>query len=297
MITPELEAIRELIRSMRLAVQPDLATRRADMDLTPTYFEVPKGVTAEDVRIAGRPARWQRPDDGDATRALLYLHGGAYVTGSLESHREICARLALALGAPVLALDYRLAPEHPFPAAIDDAVAAWRWLVTEGDIDPRRAAIAGDSAGGGLAMATLLSLRDAGDPLPGAAALLSPWTDLDCASASYTERADLEIMLDRQFLLADAARYLGGADPGDPLASPIGADLAGLPPVIVHVGTDEVLYDDSVVLHDRLVAAGVESRLDVWPDMFHVWHGAPVLAEANEAMGQIAQFIAKHTSG
>ena len=168
--------------------------------------------------------------------------------------------------------------------------------MSDGGIKPQRAAIAGDSAGGGLTLATLLTLRDAGDPLPGAAALLSPWTDLACASASYAERADREIMLDRKFLLADAARYLGGADPSEPLASPVHADLTGLPPVIVHVGSDEVLYDDAAVLHERLVAAGVESRLDVWPDMFHVWHGAPVLKEAHDALGEIAEFIAKHTS-
>lgn len=296
MISPELEAARALIRSMRPAVQPDLATRRADMDLIPTFFDAPQGVTSEEGEVAGRPVRWHRPDGGDTSRALLFLHGGAYVTGSLESHREQCARTALAISAPVLALDYRLAPEHSFPAAVADAAAAWRWLVSDGGLEPSRVAIAGDSAGGGLTMATLLALRDAGDPLPGAAAVLSPWVDLACRGASYSERAELEPMLNVEFLRADAARYLGGADPLDPLASPIEADLAGLPPVLVLVGTDEILHDDSATLHARLQAAGVESELHVWPDMFHGWLAVPTLREAHDATRQVGEFIVKHTT-
>lgn len=297
MITPQLEEMRALIRAMRPTVQPDLETRRADMDLTPTHFPEVDGVSATDLTVAGRPARWYRPDGGDTTRALLYLHGGAYVSGSLESHRETCARLALALGAPVLALDYRLAPEHPFPAGIDDAVVAWQWLTTDGGCEPHRAAIAGDSAGGGLTLATLLRLRDGGIPLPGAAVVISPWTDLACRGASHLERVELEVMLSTEFLRADAARYLGGADMLHPLASPIEADLAGLPPVLTLVGTDEILYDDAIGLHERLGAAGVEAELEVGEDMFHVWVGCPVLQEAHTATNRIAEFVAKHTGG
>jgi acetyl esterase/lipase len=296
MVTPELEAIRDLIRSRRGEQQPDLATRRAEMDAAPDLLGLVSPARSEDVEVAGRPARWHRPDGADTTRATLYLHGGAYVTGSLESHREICGRIAVATGAPVLALDYRLAPEHPFPAAVEDAVAAWTWLTTAGSIEPSRGAIAGDSAGGGLTMATLVALRDSGQPLPGAAAVFSPWVDLACRGASYADRADVEPMLRDAHLRADAARYVGDGDVLHPLASPVEADLSDLPPVLIQVGTDEILLDDAVTLHDRLEAAGVQSRLDVWPDMFHVWQSVPQLGEANEAVGQLAEFLGKHTS-
>jgi acetyl esterase/lipase len=297
MITPELEAIRALIRETRPAGElPDIATRRADMDELATVFPLPDGVTTEDVEVAGRPARWYRPDGGDSDRVALYLHGGAYVSGSLDSHRETCARLSLESGATVLALDYRLAPEYPLPSAIEDASAAWAWLVGDGGFRAERAIVAGDSAGGGLTMATLLAVRDAGGDLPAAAVVLSPWVDVACRQPSYAERAELEPMLKADFLRADAARYVGHADLLDVRANPIDADLTGLPPVLVLVGTDEILYDDAVVLHERLLAAGVDAELIVGEDMFHVWPAFPMLPEAHAAMRAIASFIAKHTS-
>lgn len=297
MITPELEALRTLIRERRPGGElPDIATRRRQMDEFATAFPIPDGVATEDVEIAGRPARWYRPEGGDADRVVLYLHGGAYVSGSLDSHREPSARLSLACGTNVLALDYRLAPEHPLPAAIEDASAAWAWLIDDGGCRPDRAAIAGDSAGGGLTMATLIALRDAGGALPAAVALLSPWVDVACRQASYTERAELEPMLHLEFLRADAARYVGDADILDLRANPIDADLSGLPPILVLVGTDEILYDDSVVLHERLVAAGVDAELVVGEDMFHVWPAFPMLPEAHDAMRTIAAFVSKHTT-
>ena len=297
MITPELEAIRALIRESRPAGElPDIATRRADMDQLAAELPMPVDVATEDVEVAGRPARWYRPDGGDADRVVLYLHGGAYVSGSLDSHREFCARLALESGANVLALDYRLAPEHPLPAAIDDASAAWAWLIGGGGFQANRAGIAGDSAGGGLTMATLIATRDAGVALPAAAVVLSPWVDVACRQPSYTDRAELEPMLQADFLRADAARYLGDADLLDVRANPIDAALAGLPPVLVLVGTDEILYDDSIVLHERLLAAGVDAELIVGEDMFHVWPAFPMLPEAHDAMRSIAAFISSHTS-
>lgn len=291
MITPELQMIRDLMRESRTEVQADMATRRADMDLLSTAFPEPTGVTAENIVVADRPARWYRPDSVNVSAAVLYLHGGAYVSGSLESHRELCARLAVETGRPVLALDYRLAPEHPLPAGIDDAVSAWRWLTTEGGVAPGKAAIAGDSAGGGLALATLVALRDAGDPLPGAVVLLSPWVDVACRFPSYTERVHLEPILRADFLRLDAARYIGDADPLDTRANPVDADLRGLPPTMVLVGTDEILYDDSVVLHGRLTAAGVDAELVIGEDMFHVWPAFPVLPDAPEAMSRISEFL------
>ena len=297
MITPELEALRALIRETRAAEQqPDMATRRTDMDQLGAAVAMPAGVVTEDVEVAGRPARWYRPDGGDPDRVVLYLHGGAYVSGSLESHRETCARLSIESAASVLALDYRLAPEHPLPAAIDDASAAWAWLIGEGGFRAGRAAVAGDSAGGGLTMATLIEVRDAGGELPAAAVVLSPWVDVACRQPSYTDRAELEPMLQLDFLRNDAARYVGDADLLDVRANPIDADLAGLPPMLVLVGTDEILYDESIVLHERLLGAGVVAELIVGEDMFHVWPAFPMLPEAGEAMRAISSFIAKHTS-
>jgi acetyl esterase/lipase len=297
MITPELEAIRALIRESRPAGElPDIATRRADMDELGTVLPIPTGVATEDVEVAGRPARWYRPDGGDADRVILYLHGGAYVSGSLDSHRELCARLSLETGGSVLALDYRLAPEHPLPAAIEDASAAWRWVIGDGGFRADHAAIAGDSAGGGLTIAALIAVRDAGGELPAAAVVLSPWVDVACRQPSYVGRAELEPMLQADFLLADAARYVGDADLLDVRANPIDADLTGLPPVLVLVGTDEILHDDSLVLHERMRAAGVDAEKVVGEDMFHVWPAFPMLAEAHEAMGAIVSFITKHTS-
>jgi acetyl esterase/lipase len=225
----------------------------------------------------------------------LYLHGGWYVFGSAATYRELIGRLSLATGMWVLAPDYRLAPEHPFPAAVDDAVAAYRWLLGIG-IEPGRIVIAGDSAGGGLAMATLVALSDAGDQLPAAAVLLSPAIDLTCSGDSYTSRATSDPLFTREQVVTLVAHYLAGADPTSPLASPIYADLAGLPPLLVHVGSDEVLLDDSTRLAERARAAGVEVDLKVWDGM---WHGFQRFAgrevvEAQDSIDLIGAFAKKH---
>jgi acetyl esterase/lipase len=184
----------------------------------------------------------------------------------------------------VVVLDYRLAPEDPFPAAVDDAVAAWRSLTGE------RLTLAGDSAGGGLALATAVALRDAGDPLPARLALISPWTDLTCSSRSFSERVDRDPECDPT--LADAARvYLSGTDPRSPLASPLFADLAGLPPTLIQVGTEEILFDDSARLADALRDAGVEAELEVGEDLTHVYHAFPVVPEAADAVARLGAFL------
>jgi epsilon-lactone hydrolase len=225
-----------------------------------------------------------RPD-----RHVLYLHGGGYVTGSRVLYRHFTWRLADAMRARVVAIDYRLAPEHPFPAAVDDASAACRWLLAK--TDPQHTAVMGDSAGGGLALALLLRLRDGGHALPGAAIVLSPWTDLALTGASLVRNARSDPML----AVADAGLfadcYLAGADPRNPYASPLYGDPAGLPPTLIHVGSDEILRDDAVRMATNLRAAGCHVEIEIWPRMPHVWHLlAPVLPEAQAAIARIGAF-------
>ncbi len=226
-----------------------------------------------------------RPD-----RDVLFLHGGGYVTGSGALYRHFTWRIAMAARARVLAIDYRLAPEHPFPAALDDAWAAYRWLVG-GRAVPRRIAVMGDSAGGGLALALLLRLRDAGHELPAAAIALSPWTDLALtgASFSFNEKSDPMLSTADARLFADC--YLAGADPRNPYASPLYGNPAGLPPTLIHVGSDEILHDDAVRMAAILRAAGCRAEIEVWPRMPHVWHlFAPALPEARQAIANIGAF-------
>ena len=256
---------------------------------------VPHEVSWEPVNAGHVACEWVHGPTSRDTQAVLYLHGGWYVFGSAATYRELIGRLSLATGMWVLAPDYRLAPEHPFPAAVDDAVAAYRWLLGIG-IEPGRIVIAGDSAGGGLAMATLVALSDAGDQLPAAAVLLSPAIDLTCSGDSYTSRATSDPLFTREQVVTLVAHYLAGADPTSPLASPIYADLAGLPPLLVHVGSDEVLLDDSTRLAERARAAGVEVDLKVWDGM---WHGFQRFAgrevvEAQDSIDLIGAFAKKH---
>ena len=235
------------------------------------------------------------PRTSTRAAALLYLHGGAYVSGSLVSHRSHVARLSRAIGCPVLNVGYRLAPEHPFPAAVDDAVAAYRWLTRA--VDPRRLALAGDSAGGGLTAALLVALSDADLALPAAAALISPWTDLTMTAASYERNREADPILDRDSLVLDAAMYLAGADPATPLASPVNADLAGLPPLLVQVGDTEILLDDSVTFGERARAAGVDCTVEVTPEAIHIWHTMADLApEGADALERLATWI-RHRIG
>ena len=227
-------------------------------------------------------------------RHLLFLHGGAYRAGAPANYRHFTWRLAAATHAIVLAIDYRLAPEHPFPAALDDAVSAYRWLL-DGGAAPDKILLMGDSAGGGLTLAALLKLRDDGLPLPAAAVALSPWTDLALTGASLKLNARSDPMLNVEHLPMLAQEYLAGADPRLPYISPLYGDLAGLPPILLQVGGDEILRDDAVRMHERLRDAGCQSELEVWPRMPHVWHAfAPVLPEARRAIASVGAFARRH---
>jgi phosphinothricin tripeptide acetyl hydrolase len=226
---------------------------------------------------------------------VLYLHGGGYVIGSPPSHRHLAAAIAGAAAANALLLDYRLAPEHPYPAAVEDATAAYRWLLARG-IAPGSVVIAGDSAGGGLTVATLLALREARVPLPAAGVCISPWVDLTCSGGSYVTKAAADPIVGRAGVEQMARAYLGSTAPREPLASPLFADLRGLPPLLIHVGSEEVLLDDSVQLAERARAAGVDTTLEVYERMIHVWHWfLPMLDEAQTAVEAIGRFARRHT--
>jgi len=266
------------------------AERRAQYERAEKVFPTPAEVKVERVTAPMVPAEWLRSPAAEPGRVVLYLHGGGYVIGSPRSHRHLAAAIATAAGASALLLEYRCAPESPFPAAVDDAVAAYRWLLDQ-DIPAGGLVIAGDSAGGGLTVATLLALRDGGAPLPAAGVCISPWVDLTCSGASYATKAASDPIVKKTGVEEMARAYLGTADRRTPLASPLFADLRGLPPLLIQVGSEEVLLDDATQLAKRARAAGVDTTLEVWDQMVHVWHWfLPLLDEAGEAIEAIGSF-------
>jgi epsilon-lactone hydrolase len=288
----ELEQIVELLFSQRKSSDPvkrSLQERRDRLDGLANVFPLPDDVARDEIELGNVPAVRLTPP-GAGEDVLLYLHGGGYRGGSARSHSELAARLARAAGATAILPEYRLAPEHPFPAALDDVVSAYRALLGEVGGDAERITLGGDSAGGGLAVAMCIALRDAGDALPGAIALLSPWLDLTCASPSWDERLEGDPVLD--FSLREAAgSYLGGAEPEDPLCSPLFADLSGLPPILVQVGTHEILYDDAVSFAEAAAQAGVEVKLEIGHDLIHVWQIFPITPEAVASTARIGLFL------
>ena len=267
-----------------------------DMRAIMIETQAPDGVTCTPVDAGGVSAEWSVAAGVDEAKVVLYVHGGGYVMGSAGSHRDMTGRLSKAAGARVLSLNYRLAPEHPFPAPVDDAVAAYRWLLAQG-ISPGNIAVAGDSAGGGLAIATLLALRDAGEPLPAAGIGISAWVDMEGTGGSMTTRAAVDPVVQKEGLLGMAKLYLGDADPKSPLAAPLHADLGGLPPLLLQVGDAETLLDDSTRLAEKARAAGVDVTLKVWDEMPHVWHlFAPILPEGRQAIDEIGSFVQARTA-
>jgi len=290
----------EVVRAHLAKLPPSdsltIAERRAQYERAEKAFPIPPEVKVERVTAPVAPAEWLRPPSAEAGRVVLYLHGGGYVIGSPRSHRHLAAAIAGAAGASALSLDYRRAPEDPFPAAVDDAVACYRWLLEQG-IAPGRIVIAGDSAGGGLTVATLVALKDARVPLPAGGVCISPWVDLTFSGASYETKAAADPIVRRPGIDEMARAYLGKTDPRAPLASPVFADLRGLPPLLIHVGSDEVLLDDAVQLAERAKAAGVSATLEVWDRMIHVWHWfLPMLEEADTAIQGIGRFCRARTS-
>jgi len=282
------------LRRINSALQLNLSIQeqRTQLDrLARRGIRVPRGVTVRSVQAGGVHAEWIEPAVVEKNRTVLYLHGGGYCLCSLDTHRGLVARLALAAKGRVLTLDYRLAPEHVFPAALEDALAAYRWLLGQG-FRPEQVAIGGDSAGGGLTVAAAVSLRDAGEPLPGALFLLSPWTDLTFSGESHRTLRSVDPIFGGGRGPRFAPAYVGDHDPADPLISPHFADLHDLPPALIQVGSDEILLDDSTRLEENMKSAGVEARLEIWPGMWHVFQiFAPWVPEAQQAVDQIGDFV------
>jgi epsilon-lactone hydrolase len=287
-----------IIGMLRSGAGPDLtkpaAVARQQFQDMLASIPAPDGVDFETGVVGGVPAVWSRTANVSEDRVLVYLHGGGYVIGDSWGYRPLWSGLAAASGARGLGLDYRLAPEHPFPAAVDDAVAGYQGLLEAG-YAPDSIVLAGDSAGGGLIIAALIQARRLGLPMPAAALAISPWTDLELTGESITAKASEDPSLTLDGLANCVRQYLAGRPTNEPLASPIHADLSGLPPLLIQVGSAEILLDDAVRLARQAGAAAVQVRLEVWPDMPHVWHAFGfMLEEGAEATARAAAFLRAH---
>jgi epsilon-lactone hydrolase len=280
------------LSAVQRSENPTVAEMRAGWENFAAPFEPAPDITFEPVLDSAVRAEWGSAPGADGNRVMLFLHGGGYNIGSIQSYRGFVGKLSRAMQARVLSVDYRLAPEHPFPAAVDDCYAAYRWLLAR-DIAPNRIVVAGDSAGGGLAFSTLLAARDAGDPLPSAIVAISPSTDLAKEGESMRARAHLDPLVSYETSIAHALRYVGAnGDLKHPLASPLYADLRDLPPTLIMVGTHETLFDDSTRIAAKARAAGVDVELDVWEGMIHIWpFFADVLPEGAQAIEKIGRFV------
>jgi epsilon-lactone hydrolase len=284
-----LEVLRDRQRASGNQAPANVGEARANFAPAGPVPPVPDDVLVTEVTAGGVRAHWLAAPGADADRVLLFLHGGGYRLGSLGSDGELAARLGRASGMRVLFPEYRLAPEHPFPAAIDDVLAVWQWLRTDQQVSASSIAVAGDSAGGGLTVALLVATRDAGDVLPAAAVLMSPTVDLTSSGASMTDRADQDPISTPALLRQLASDYLAGADPKTPLASPLFASLSGLPPLLVQVGTADLLLSDSERLAEAAAEAGVDVTLEIGESLPHVYQlmlGTPEAAAATERVGK-----------
>lgn len=291
MAGPEIVKLKRILREKNPAASGKSVTleqRRAGMEKV--AFKVADDIQVETVTVASRPAEWLRAPGIQAERAILYLHGGGYVMGSPNTHRSLGGEVSRAAQAAVLMLDYRLGPEEPFPAAVEDSVAAYKWLLDQG-FAPQNLAIAGDSAGGGLTAATLVAARDQNVAMPGTAVCISPWSDMTCSNDSYQTRAEADPMVGGD-IGKMAELYLQGKDTKDPYVSPNFADLRSLPPLLIQVGRDEVLLDDSIKLNQKARTDGVDSTLEIWEDMVHVWHAFhPMLPEGRDGIQRVGEFL------
>lgn len=289
--SPEFTRLLAALRKQPATAGVPVATLRAGHEAAHAGRPPATDVTVQPVDAGGVPAEFSTADGAPADRTIVYVHGGGYVLGSLATTRPFAAELARATGARVLSIAYRVAPEDVYPAALDDAVRAYRYLLDSGTA-AGDVALCGDSAGGGLAIAAMLVLRDTGIPLPAACVCLSPWTDLTMPGRSFRTNAENDPQVDRGMLAEMAAAYAAGHDLSAPLISPVHADLTGLPPVLIQVGSAEALLDDGLAFAARASACGVPVTTRVWHDMTHVWQMyAPRLPEARDAVAEVAQWL------
>ena len=280
--------LRKVIKEQRMTI----AEYRASDNKNARFMNrIPKGVDIDKFVVDGIHAEWLSPSDAEHDKVILYLHGGGYVTGGIESHQMMCSLMAQTLKIKVLLPEYRLAPEHPFPAALDDALKVYRWLLTQG-YKPGNIIISGDSAGGGLSLATVLSLRDAGELLPAAVVCISPWTDLTLKGQSHITKAKADAVLRTEVLREWALCYTDEANLSNPAVSPVYANFHGFPPLLIQVGSEEILLDDSLMLAEKAKADGVNVTLKIWDEMWHVWQAlGGLIPESKIAFEQIGQFI------
>lgn len=280
-------------QGLRLPVQ---AFRDAFRERSIKFGKIAPGTRVERTDAGGGPADWISAAAPAGAPTILHFHGGAYVFASAQTHRGFVSQILAQSGGRALVLDYRLAPEHPFPAALDDAFAAYRWLLAQA-VPPGQIAFAGESAGAGLALATMLRARDEGLPLPACAALVSPWVDLAIRGASCVENKGKDVLLRGEQLASWAAMYAGSHDRKDPLVSPVYADLRGLPALWMCVERDELLYSEAMLLADRMRQAGVEVQLEVGQGLVHVWpFFYSAIPEGRQTIRRMAGFIRDRAS-
>jgi monoterpene epsilon-lactone hydrolase len=271
----------------------DVAKERAQLETLAFFFKPIVSYKKQTVTADGVPAEWISLSGVATDRVALYLHGGSYNAGSIRTHRTLAANTAWAIDAKMLLIDYRLAPDHPYPAALQDASTAYQWLLTQG-YQSKDIFLAGDSAGSGLALGLALRLRDQTRPLPAALVCYSPWTDLALTGESYIRNAKSDVMVSVAELRQSALLYLGATDPCTPYASPLYANARGLPPVLIQVGSDEILLADSIRWAESARAAGVEVKLEVWDGMQHEWQfAARLMPEGRQALEHVKEFIAQ----
>ena len=292
----EFEVVLKKIRARAAEVRHSLNDDRISYERLVQDYPILENTDLEPIGAGGVPALWITAPNANRNRAILYFHGGGFVIGSNRTHSTMLSYLSRDAATRVLGLDYRLAPENPFPAQLEDAIASYRWLLSQG-FQPENIVIAGDSAGGGLTISALVALRYLGEPLPAAGICISPWVDLQATGKTYESNASVDPSVSRDRTLNMAKVVLAGKNPSAPFASPLHADLSGLPPLLVQVGSVEVLVDDSKMLVEKAKAHDVKADLEIWEYMTHVWHQhAPFLPEALDAIQSIGSFVKEHVS-
>ncbi len=289
--SPQLDRVIGIMEDIRSNPPADIYEARAVLDQAFAVYQPASDVTVFEIDADGVPCQWITAPGVPQDRLIIYLHGGAYATCSSTTHKDLISRLSLASGAAALGVDYRMAPEYLFPAAVEDSIAAYNWALGHG-FEPGNIVLAGDSAGGGLVVSVLLAARDAALPLPAAGVCFSPWVDLECTGESMSVNDHSDAFIKYEGLFARAQSYLGEADPKHPWASALYADLHGLPPLLIHVGSAETLLDDSTRLAILAKDSGVDVSIKIWDDMVHVWQlFASVLPEGQQSIDESGKFI------